>query len=190
MFLMDHPKEAIDPIEAMQDLLAKTWTEMCRLYDVTASLPDIPLIFEHVQLNDACVAAEKILVNLLLEVMESVGRFSPFYRQPPRAFGVMSYRNPQTQRIEWILAPEGHRRWEAQLNSLEWLLGQYGGIFRAMLLVEGLMVRSTPSDPQVLAHCLCEPPHVIHLKRSLVQKKEVICDTCKHPYKMYEVESK
>lgn len=188
MFRMDHPKEAIDPIEVMQELLARTWSEMCRLYEINASLPDLQLIFEQVDLKDACIAAEKIIVNLLLEVMESVGRFSPFYRQPPRAFGVMSYRNPQTQRVEWILAPEGHRRWETPLNQLEWLLGQYGGIFRAMLLVEGLMVRSTPNDPQVLATCQCEPPHAIQLKRSLVQKKEVICDTCKQPYEMIEVQ--
>ncbi len=183
---MDHHLEVIDPIEAMQELLIRTWSEMCRLYELNTSLPDIQMIFEQVDLEDACIAAEKIIVNLLLEVMESVGRFSPFYRQPPRAFGVTSYRNPNTQRVEWILAPEGHRRWEATLSQLEWLLSQYGGILQAVILVEGLMVRSTPSDPQVLAYCHCEPPHAIQLKRSLVQKREIICDTCKQPYEMAE----
>jgi hypothetical protein len=180
-------QEAIDPIEAMQDLLGQAWSEMCRLYEVNASLPDLQLIFEQVELSDACIAAEKVFVNLLLEIMESVSRFSPFYRQPPRAFGVTSYRNPQSQRVEWILAPEGYRRWEEHLRKLEWLFTQYGGIFRAMVLVEGLMVRSTPADPQVLALCRCQPPHTIQIKRSLVQKKEVICDTCKQPYELYEV---
>lgn len=190
MFRMDHPKKAIDPIEVMQDLLAKTWSEMCRLYEINASLPDLQLIFAQVDLRDACIASEKIVVNLLLEVMESVGRFSPFYRQPPRAFGVMSYRNPQTHQVEWILAPEGHRRWESTLSKFEGLLSQYGGIFRAVILVEGLMVRSTPSDPQVLAYCHCEPPHAIQLKRSIVQKGEVICDSCKQPYEVHELLSR
>lgn len=189
MIMMDHHKEAIDPIEVMHELLAKTWSEMSHLYEINASLPDLQLIFEQVELGDACIAAEKVLVNLLLEVMESVGRFSPFYRQPPRAFGVTSYRNPKTQRVEWILAPEGHRRWERTLNQLEWLFTQYGGIYRAMILVDGLMVRSTPSDPQVLAYCHCVPPHTIQLKRSLVERKEVICDTCKQPYELNEVNS-
>ncbi|PWH17671.1 MAG: hypothetical protein DDG59_07790 [Anaerolineae bacterium] len=184
---MDHPKEVIDPIEAMQDLLTSIWSEMCRMYDVDAHVPDLPLIFEQVDLSDACIAAEKILVNLLLEIMEDVGRFSPFYRQPPRAFGVMSYRNPRTQRVEWILAPEGHRRWEMASNKLEWLISQYRGIFRAVILVEGWMMRSTPNDPQVLAYCHCEPPHAIQLKRSLVQKREILCDSCRHPYEMREV---
>ena len=188
--MMDQPKEVLDPIETMQDLLVRIWSEMCHLYEVNASLPALSLIFEQVPLSDACLAAEKILVNLLLEIMESVGRFSPFYRLPPRAFGVMSYRNPQTQRVEWILAPEGHRRWEMALSKLEWLLSQYGGIFRALVLVEGLMVRSTPNDPQVVAYCHCEPPHAIQLKRSLVKKGEIICDSCKQPYEMHEISAR
>ncbi len=186
MKMRDHHLEVVDPIQVMQELLIQAWSEMCRLYEVSANLPDLQLIFEQVDLNDACVAAEKIVVNLLLEIMELVGRFSPFYRQPPRAFGVMSYRNPQTQRVEWILAPEGHRRWESTLTKLEWLLSQYGGLFRAVILVEGLMVRSTPNDPQVLACCRCDPPHTIQIKRSLAQKGEVVCDTCKQPYEMTE----
>ncbi|MCS6906253.1 MAG: hypothetical protein RML93_00050 [Anaerolineales bacterium] len=184
----DHSQEVVDPVERMRDLLARTWSEMCRLYEVNASLPDLSSVFHQVDLSDTCVAAEKIVVNLLLEIMECIGRFSPFYRQPPRAFGVTSYRNPKTQQVEWILAPEGQRRWETTLARLEGLLVQYGGIVRAVILVEGLMARSAPGDPQVIAHCRCTPPHTIQLRRSLVQTQEIICECCKRPYEIAETQ--
>ncbi|MFZ5809222.1 MAG: hypothetical protein ACOY16_08060 [Chloroflexota bacterium] len=182
MDTLDHKSKTLDPIESLQECLVNAWMEMCRTFDTSSSLPDIQAIFAGVDLRDACVAAEQILVNLLLEIMESVSRFSPWYKQPPRAYGLTTYRDARTQRVTWILAPEAHQRWELVLNTLEQLLLNYRGIFQAVILVDGLMSRATPADPQVLASCQCDPPHTIQLKRSIVEQAEVVCDHCKQPY--------
>lgn len=184
MDTLDHQSKLLDPIEAFQECLAIAWAEMCRNFDTTSYIPELQSIFNQVNLEDACVAAEQILVNLLLEIMENVSRFSPWYKQPPRAFGLTSYRDVKTNRVYWILAPEAQKKWEKILYKLEQLLMTYRGIYKAVLLVDGLMARSTPTDPQVYASCECDPPHTIQLKRSIVEQAEVICDHCKHPYKI------
>lgn len=184
MDTLDHQSKLLDPIETLQDCLTMTWSEMCRIFDTTSFLPDLQSIFNQVDLGDACIAAEQILVNLLLDIMENVSRFSPWYKQPPRAFGLTSYRDVKSNRVQWILAPEAQKKWELTLNKLEQLLMTYRGIYQAVILVDGLMARSTPSDPQVFASCECDPPHTIQLKKSIVEQTEVICDHCKHPYKI------
>ncbi len=151
MDILDHQPKLQDPIEALQTCLTMAWSEMCRNFDTSSYLPELQAIFDRVDLGDACVAAEQILVNLLLEIMENVSRFSPWYKQPPRAFGLTSYRDTKTNRIHWILAPEAQRRWEPVLANLERLIMTYRGIYKAVILFNGLMMICTTADPQVYA---------------------------------------
>jgi hypothetical protein len=181
---LDQKQEYLDPIEQLQNNLIKGWAKMCALFDAQACLPDMHAIFDQVDLRDPCGAAEQIVVNLLLEVMEEVSRFSPWYKQLPRAYGLTSIRDARTNQIKWVLAPEGYQQWEILINQLEWLIQNYRGIYQALLLVEGLMARSTPADPQVTATCQCDPPNIIHLRKSLVEKGEVFCDNCKSPFRL------
>lgn len=184
MRYLDRHQELLDPIEQLQNILMIGWDEMCTLYDARACLPDLRTIFDQVDLKDPCIAAEQIVVNLLLEVMEEVSRFSPWYKKLPRAYGLTSIRDSQKDRMRWVLAPEGYQQWELFINKLEWLILNYRGIYQALLLVEGLMSRSTPTDPQIVASCQCDPPKLIHLRRSVLETGEVVCDHCRSPYRV------
>jgi hypothetical protein len=172
----------LDPIETLNAMIERAWLELSRAFDVTACLPDTQALFEDADLSRPSQAAEAVLAAMLLEVMESVGRFSPWYKMPARAFGVISTRDGRTGQLRWILAPEAVQRWLHILEPLITVIRKYSGLIQALVLVDDLM-GDTPGDPCVTACCNCIPPHAITLPQSVLVKAEIICESCLHPYR-------
>jgi len=171
----------LDPVEEINATLEHTWLKLCEAYDVSACLPDIQTLFANANLARPQQAAETVVAGMLLEVIESIGRFSPYYKMPARAFGVTSMRDKRTNRIKWLLAPEAIQKWDALLKPLTQVVHQYGGLIRAMLLVDDLM-QDMPGDPCVSAQCHCVPPRIIQIRQSVLLKSEILCETCMQPY--------
>jgi hypothetical protein len=171
----------IDPIEALNAAVDGAWYSVCRAYDVSACLPAMQILFGGVDLSQPSQAAEAALAAMLLEAMESVGRFSPWYKKPARAFGLVSSRDRRTGRARWLLAPEAVQKWQDALTPLAGVVRKYSGLIQAMLLVDDLM-QDIPGDPCITARCACQPPHAIHIRRSVLVKAEILCGECGQAY--------
>ncbi len=93
-----------DPVEQLNDVLQRTWYLLCCTYDATAALPDFKTLFCGASISVTFQISQAVLVNMLLEVMENIGRFSPWYTRPARAFGLLEMRGTAgTQK------PENHQ---------------------------------------------------------------------------------
>jgi hypothetical protein len=171
----------VDPIEAINTSIEKAWRAVCRAYDESACLPEMQVLFDGADLSRPNQAAETVIVNMLMEVIENVGRFSPWYKRSARAFGLTSVREGQANRVRWLLAPEAVQKWQEVIAPLATVIRKYNGLIRAMVLVDDLM-QDIPGDPCVTARCGCNPPHVIQLRLSVLAKTEIICETCMQPY--------
>jgi len=174
--------KTLDPVEHINGCLERAWQNICTTYDASTSLPEVQALFDQADISQPCHAAETVVVNMLLEVMESICRFSPWYTKPPRAFGLTSVRDGTLNRTRWSLAPEAAHKWEPVLGPISDVIQKYNGLLQAILLVDGLMARSTPDDPTITACCSCIPPRAIQIKQSVLVKAEIICDQCKQPY--------
>jgi hypothetical protein len=175
-------ERAFDPIETLNASLERAWVAVCDAYDVSASMPDLRTLFAEADLSQPEQAAQAALVAMLMEVMESVSRFSPWYKQPARAFGLTCLRDVLTQRPLWRLAPEAIQRWQDILAQLSLLIARYSGLIRALVLVDDLM-KEMDEDPCVIARCACQPPRSIQLRRSVLSKAEIICELCLQPFR-------
>lgn len=173
--------KTLDPVEEIQAALEHTWGEVTRAYDITTCMPDLKMLFENADLRHPQSAAQGIIVAMLLEITENIGRFSPWYRLPARSFGILSGIDPQTKCTRWRLAPEAVQKWQAVITPLVELIGNYNGLIRAMILVDDLM-SDIPGDPCVTAHCRCNPPREIQLNQSVLIKSEILCSHCRQPY--------
>jgi len=118
---------------------------------------------------------------MLTEVIENVGRFSPWYKQPARAFGLISLRDPVTGQSRWLLAPEALLRWRELLKDLTEAIKNNNGLIQATLWVENLTEKQL-EDPKVIAQCDCLPPKRIQINRSTLNKTAIICDDCQQPF--------
>ena len=172
----------LDPIEMLNETVERAWIELCRAFDVTACLPETQTLFEDADLSRPNQAAEAVLAAMLLEVVESVGRFSPWYKMPARAFGLTSMREGKAGRLRWILAPEAVQRWQGVLEPLNTVIRKYSGLIQALVLVDDLM-QDIPGDPCITACCNCMPPRAIYIRQSVLVKAEIICESCLQPYK-------
>lgn len=177
----DTTNRTMDPVEILWETIEHAWTTICQAYDVTACLPEMQALFTQVDLSNPNQAAEAVLVVMLQEVVESIGRFSPWYKQPARAFGLTSTRDTQTNRVKWMLAPEAAQRWQSVLLPLANAIRRYRGLIRAIALVDDLM-GNFESDPCITASCCCDPPHSIQIRRSVLVKAEILCERCLQPY--------
>jgi hypothetical protein len=175
-------RTVIDPIETINRSIAQAWQALSKTYSVTASQPGITDVFQGADLEYPDQAAEVVLVNMLLEVIESISRFSPWYRMPARTFGLVSMRDPSSGRQRWMLAPEGCQRYAHLLNPIMDAIDSQRGVLRGILLIEGGMETYLNNDPQVILECGCDPPHAIQVRRSVREKSEIICDDCRKPY--------
>ena len=108
---------SIDLLEALQH----AWLTLCGAYDVIPDLPELPSMFDGADLNAPDHAAETIVANMLLEVVDAVGRYSPAYAQP---CGLILAHDPVTDRGDWTrrLKPKRgaatcSRRWRPRLNA-------------------------------------------------------------------------
>lgn len=175
-------ERAQDPVEALNASLERAWHSLNQAYDSTAFMPQLPELFTRADLSRPEQAAQAVLVSMLHEVMETAGRFSPWYKQPARAFGLTSVRDPLTQRPRWLLAPEAAQRWRRVLESLSDVISQYAGLIQATILVDDLMSDLPANDPRIIASCTCRPPRTIQLRQSVMDKAEILCQNCSQPF--------
>ncbi len=178
VFTLAQP-ETIDLIEVLQ----QTWRTICEAYDVSGSLPVTQCLFEGVNLRQPQQAAETLLANMLLEVMEEVGRFSPAYRQP---IGLIHARDRITNQSVWLLSPETRERWEPMLSRLALAMNKNLGLLLAADVI-GELAKGAPCDElRVLACCLCVPPRVILINRAVLGNANIVCDACQQPFHLVE----
>ena len=171
----------IDPVEVIHQSIEQAWMAICRCYEVTACMPDMQTLFGGADLARPNQAAENVVVAMLQEANECVGRFSPWYKQPARAFGLTSVRDARLGRVKWLLAPEAVQRWQEILAVLANSIRKYGGLVHAMLLVDDLMA-DIDADPCVTANCGCIPPLTIQLRSSVLETAEILCERSLQPF--------
>lgn len=174
--------QTIDQTDMLNEALEHAWSVLCAFYDVNASVPDMLTLLDGVDLALPERAAEIALTNMLLEITEKVSRFSVWYRQPTRAYGLISVRDGVTQCIRWLLAPEAVKQWAHVLQPLAWAIWKNTGLIQAILLVESLMQEIPSNDPCIDASCQCDPPRTIRVKQSVLSRAEILCDQCLYPF--------
>ncbi len=180
--------QAVDPVELLHRCLEHAWQTICASYDVSATLPEMQVLFDGVDFSLPERAAEMVIVNMLTEVIECFGRFSPYYKMPARAFGLISLREACSPRTRWMLAPEAIHQWQSILEPLALAVHQNSTLIQAVLVVDGLMTRASSQDPNVVAGCSCRPPNYIRLPRSILAKAEVLCDRCHQAFVLVDKE--
>ncbi|NPV67707.1 MAG: hypothetical protein HPY64_11225 [Anaerolineae bacterium] len=169
------------------DTLTEIWGILCDAYDVTAELPEIGLLFAEADLNRPDQAAEIVLANMLSEIIERIGRFSPCYKLPAEAFGLVLSSDRPAQRVaRWVLSPAAVRQWKRFLTTLGTAIARSTVLIQAAELLDGLPV-VTPSDKtQVLARCVCQPPRLILVNHSVFEATQIICHACHRPFEPVE----
>lgn len=176
------PEQVNDPTDMLQDNLEYVWEELCRTYDLHHSLPDMQTLFDGIDLKSEAQSSQMILANMLLEVIEEVDRFSPWYKMPARAFGLVSVRDQVTDCIRWILAPEGVQRWHRWLDFLTATVHRNRPLIQAILLVDQLWDEEPVDDPCIDAYCRCKPPRTIRIHRSVLEHAHILCDMCQENF--------
>lgn len=180
------PPMITDPAEFLDDVLGRIWRTICCTYDAGGCMPEVKTLFAGVDLSKPFQAAKAVLGHMLLEAMENVGRFSPWYSRPARAFGLISIRDPYDGSKRWMLAAEAMHRWEAELNHLAKAIDLNYSLIRAMLLVEDLLEQALPGETWLLAYCACDPPRSIQVTGRVLGEAKIVCDAC---LQTFEVQS-
>jgi len=172
----------LDPIEELDECLDHTWRVLCDHFDADGELADIQVLFDGTDTTMPNKAAEIIIANMLIEIVGNIGRFSPWYTKPARAFGLSTIRDIKTNCIRWILAPEAIQKWQTLITPLAGSIYQNSGLIQAMLYVENLMGGAPNQDDCRIASCSCLPSHTIRVKKSVLDKMEIYCNVCKQPF--------
>ena len=167
----------ITPIDLLDYTLEHSWETLCAVFDVNTDLPLAQNLFAKAAIKTPPQAAETVLVNMIMEIIENIGRFSPWYKQPARAFGLVSLRDPISGQSNWLLAPEALNRWKGLLHDLAQAIKLNNGLIQATLLVENLRFEEL-DDLQVIAQCACYPPKRIQISLSILDKTAIICNEC------------
>lgn len=166
-----------NPIDLLDNTLEHSWDTLCVVFDINIDLPAVQNLFSKAAIKTPPKAAETVLVNMIMEIIENVGRFSPWFKQPARAFGLVSLRDTISGHSHWLLAPEALNRWQGLLHDLTQAIQLNNGLIQATLLVENLRVQEM-NDLQVIARCACYPPKRIQISLSVFDKTAIICDEC------------
>ena len=172
----------LDPVEMFERVLEHAWQTLKEVFDAYGSLPEMQILFEGADLSVPKQAAELVLVNMLLEISESISRFSPWYTKPARSFGIISIRDPKTNCIRRSLAPEAIQKWASLINQLAITIRKNSGLIHAVILVDGLMGLASSEDPCIAACCGCLPPRTIQIKQSILDRANIICESCLQPF--------
>jgi hypothetical protein len=170
-----------DPVELLDQVLESTWRMFCITFDACASQPDLDALFSGAELTIPGQAAKTVAANMLMEIMESVSRFSAWYKKPSRAYGLTSVREPTSQRLTWTLAPEACQRWHEWLEQLAIAIRKNIVLIQATLLV-GSRQDDFDADPEIKIHCNCQPPRTIQIHQSVLDQGEIVCEACAHPF--------
>ena len=176
MFSIKDITNPMNQIEDFYGVLDFSWQTLQKEFDVASSLPDIKCLFIGVCLKDSVDAAEGVLINMLTEITESVHRFSPWYRCPPRAYGLISLRDPETHKVFWKLAPEAVQKWQKILEPLEGEIAYKSSLIEMMMTID--QIDFEPNQRSVLAICECQPPKELLVNLHFLADEGVICNAC------------
>lgn len=170
-----------DSLEYFDRAIDHAWEKISATYDVTAPCPTIESLFRKVDIHSTSEAAEDVVTNMLLEVIENVDRYSSWYTKPACEFGLTSVWNCQNKCHQWILTMESYIRWAGVINNIKAAIEKNKGVLQGLLLVDELM-NDREEDECVVAHCGCDPPRFIKVKTSMLEKANIICDACLQPF--------
>lgn len=175
-----------DPSQSQDDiitLLDHAWELLCTTYEVKAPLPELESLLEGADLHTPKQAAAMVVANMLAEIIEDVGRFSPYYKDPASEYGLVLVRNRKTNCTQWVLSSEAARHWRAILIPLASAIKDNIGLILAANLVEDIERNEARRDRCITAICACTPPNAIHVNRSVIATAQIICDACQEPYR-------
>lgn len=175
----DHPPK--DSLEYFDRAIDHAWDKISTSFDVTAPCPSIESLFRRVDISSTSEAAEDVVTNMLLEVIENVDRYSTWYTKPACEYGLTSVWNCQHKCHQWILTMEAYIRWVSVIHNIQTAIEKNKGVLQGILLVDHLM-NDSPQEECVIAHCGCEPPRFIKVKTSMLDKANIICDACLQPF--------
>lgn len=170
------------PVDLLH-MLEITWKILCGAHDTDLDLPDTQVMLNGANMDDPMYAAETVLVNMLSEIIDNVDRFSPWYSQPAKAFGLVKSRRNSGTTGAWVLTREAIKRWEEYLRALATAIEKNAGLFLAVNLLGELPAADAQNDPRIMAMCYCSPPNVIMVNRSLLDGEKIVCESCYHPFR-------
>lgn len=182
MIPVDELNQKRDPIDKLIDAIEHVWVSICDEYDVVSIPPVLHTLFDHVDFNDPCQVAEMVIANMLTEVIECVGRFSPWYKLPASEFGLIPQRDDSDGLVHWVLCPEAMSKWGGNIELLAAAIFECGDRVHLMIAVDDLMERVSTEKLLVLACCDCKPPIVIRIKRAMLCEGVIVCDACGSPF--------
>ena len=165
------------------DVLGQAWDVLCSRYEITADRPAIEALFAGADLHAPDQAAETVVANMLSEIVECVGRFSPWYKRPTKAYGLIPIRDRETDRLGWALSPQAIRQQRGLLQPLAVAIRRNAGLIQAATLLSNLMNDGLPEERRVLARCQCCPPRFILVPRATLTDDQIICDSCRQPFR-------
>ena len=169
-----------DPVDSLNLAVKNAWQVVCDTCDVSSGVPDLPVLFQGVDLTMPGQAASTVMANMLLEVMESVGRFSPWYKMPARAYGLVSIRDRSSDNLHWSLAPEASQKWCDILESLAVAIRRNSTYIQATVFVDGYI--NGQEQCIITVGCGCLPPRKLQVTRKELENADIICDACSHPF--------
>ncbi len=161
--------------------LRHAWETVCATYDVDAELPDMQTLFGGVDLSTSIQAAEAVLVNMLSEAMESICRFSPWYRKSATCFGLLHHVETDTHQTHWRLSADAVCFWKEQLSRLATAIEQNIALVLSVNTLNDFMEPAGLCQ-YVMARCMCSPPRLILVIQAILMKDAVICDLCQEPF--------
>lgn len=160
-------------------VLDNIWGQLCAAHDVTCGLPDIRTLFCGVE-SGVLDQAERVMVNMLSEIMELTCRFSPWYREPASEFGIVLMTDAAGG-TRWALSPVAMARWAACLALLDRALETNRVLLEAAFVVDDLDRAAEARSHYVVVRCQCVPPCMIRVKRPLAQA-DIVCTDCKQAF--------
>lgn len=166
-------------------MLQITWKAICNAYDIQLDIPDTQALLQGADMDDPVYASEAVLVNMLSEIIDNVDRFSPWFSQPAKSFGLTLSRTDADTLPKWVLSREAVRRWEEYLRALATAIEKNAGLFLAVNLLGELPAPDPEDDPRIMAVCFCDPPNVIMVNRSLLEGEKIICEACRRPFRPF-----
>jgi hypothetical protein len=167
-----------DPLAVLDCELERIWSQLRDAYDVAGSLPELSALFAGADLHDAGAAAEVVLANILLDVMERASRFSPWYTRPASAYGLERVREDETGQVSWRLQPDLQRHWQPLLCRLAEAITASRSLLQIFILVDDFLEEGPVRDQAVLCCCACTPPRYIWLPLCVVERAVAVCDGC------------
>jgi hypothetical protein len=176
MFSINDITNPMNQIEDFYGVLEFAWESLSKEFDIDEAVPDIKCLFMGADMNDSILAAETVVTNMLTEITERVHRFSPWYRAPARAFGLISLRDSRSHRISWKLAPEALQKWQKILEPLECEIAYKTSLISMMMVIDEIEI--DPHEESVLVACECHPPKELLVNQAFLNKEGIICNTC------------